>query len=84
MKSLFLAIATILAFATTAEAKPCGDMVCHNNPTCQRLRNAGNCARAAAALSAPGGYSRSDNQGVRREGMDGRNRGQPGGSGARY
>jgi uncharacterized membrane protein len=82
MKSTRLAIIAVLAFAADAEAG-CRDMVCHNNPTCRALRNAGNCAGAAAALNAPGGYSRSDNPVARNGGS--RDRGfTGGGSGARY
>ena len=59
--ALMLGAFTVAVPTTAAYARPCGDMVCHNNPTCQRLRNAGKCAAATAALNQPGGMSRSDN-----------------------
>jgi hypothetical protein len=50
MKSICLAIVAVLAFvATEAAAASCRQMVCNNNPTCQALRNAGNCDAARAA-----------------------------------
>lgn len=50
MKSIFLAIIAISAFAATeAAAAGCSQMVCNHNPTCQAARNAGNCNAARAA-----------------------------------
>ena len=48
--------AFVVAIPTTAVyARPCGDMPCYHNPECQKLRNAGKCAAAVAALSKPDG-----------------------------
>ncbi|MBR0725305.1 hypothetical protein [Bradyrhizobium manausense] len=49
MKSTFYAVIAICVFASEAMAAGCGGMVCNNNPTCQSLRNAGNCEAARAA-----------------------------------
>ena len=50
-----------ITFATPAEAQR---MVCHNNPECQRKRDAGDIKGAKAALAKPGGMDRSDNNTV--------------------
>jgi hypothetical protein len=49
MKSALFAVLAICVFASDAFAVGCGGMVCNNNPTCQSLRNAGNCEAARAA-----------------------------------
>jgi hypothetical protein len=48
----------ITTLANSVQAESCRDMVCHKNPTCQQLRNAGKCEAARAALSNSGGQSR--------------------------
>ena len=50
-----------ISFTTAAQAQ---GLVCHNNPECQRKRNAGDIKGAKAALAKPGGMDRSDNNTV--------------------